>query len=60
MAAQPTLRDGDIGSPVEVHGYRYGMLKVCQWCDSEDDAATLVGMWTRAGGTRCEVRRLSA
>jgi hypothetical protein len=60
MAAQPTLVGGASGSPVEVRVHRNGRLKVCQWCDAHDDAATPVGMWTVAGGTRCEVHRLSA
>ena len=60
MAAQPTFRDPDSGPPVEVRVYRFGLLKVCEWCDSEDDAAALVALWTATGGTRCEVHRLSA
>jgi hypothetical protein len=38
MAAQPPLRDRDTGWPVQVRVNRYGLLKVCEWCESEDDA----------------------
>jgi hypothetical protein len=60
MGAQPTLGDRDSGPPVEVRVYRFGLLKVCEWCDSEDDAAAVVAMWRGMNGTRCEVHRLLA
>lgn len=61
MAAQLRCRDRDGGGlPVEVRVYRFGLLKVCEWCDSEDDAAALVALWRDVNGARCEVQRRSA
>jgi hypothetical protein len=60
MAAQLPLRDRHGDSRVEVRVYRFGLLKICEWCDSEEDAAALVDMWCVKDGTRCEVHRRSA
>jgi hypothetical protein len=59
MAAPPTLRDRDTGSPVEVSVYRFGLFMVHEWCEPEDDAEALVPLLTATGGARCELRRRS-
>lgn len=41
--------------PVEVRVYKFGLLKVCEWCADDADAARVVEMWTACGGVRCEI-----
>jgi hypothetical protein len=40
---------------IEVRVYQYGLLRVCEWCTSLDDAAGVVEMWKALGGVRCEI-----
>jgi len=41
--------------PVEVRVYRYGLLRLCEWCPSATDADGVAAMWEAQGGVRCEI-----
>jgi hypothetical protein len=49
------MRSTTTDHPVEVRVYQYGLLKLCEWCTTEKDAAGVVGMWEALGGVRCEI-----
>jgi len=44
-----------VEQPIEVRVYRFGSLKVCEWCATDEHAARVVDMWQALGGVRCEI-----
>jgi hypothetical protein len=44
-----------IRPPVEVRVYRHGVLKLYEWCGSDEEAVVIAEMWSGCSDARCEI-----